>query len=59
MYSEIPEMSNACLRKRKRAFRKVKRTNLVSDWNKFKKKYVIELFKIFAIPKNISRQNCS
>ena len=36
------------IRKRKRAYRKVKRTNLVSDWNKFKK---IELFKIFAIPK--------
>ena len=40
------------IRKRKRAYRKVKRTYLVSDWNKLKK-YVIELFKIiFAIPKN-------
>ena len=38
--SEIPWINSTIkrnIRKRKRAYRKVKRTNLVSDWNKLKK----------------------
>ena len=40
------------IRKRKRAYRKVKKTNLESDWEEFKKNYATKLFKLFETLKN-------